>query len=88
MEVTERLQSAYQKGVAVATDAEARRAYAARSMVLLLVVLALVLMPILAMWIGLEPETLGTYMAPITGIAGTIVGYWFGTVDQRPQQPK
>jgi hypothetical protein len=25
---------------------------------------------------------------PVAGIAGTIVGYWFGTVEHRSQQPK
>jgi hypothetical protein len=85
-EITERLQSAYEKGVAAATDRDAQRAYQARSLVLLLVVLAVVTMPILAILIELDPEVFGTYMAPVTGIAGTVVGYWFGTVERRRDQ--
>lgn len=52
-----------------------------RSTVLLLVVLALVLMPVLAMLSPnprIAPEEFTQYIAPIVGIAGTVLGYWFG----------
>ncbi|MFI1032223.1 hypothetical protein [Streptomyces sp. NPDC020951] len=50
-----------------------------RGIVLYLVVAALVLMPIFAMtnW-GVSAEQFAQYVAPVTGIAGTILGYWFG----------
>jgi hypothetical protein len=82
--VSNREADAYLRGADAATDRESRSAYNTRSIVLLLVVLAVVSMPLLAMVQGLEPEKFGSYIAPITGIAGTVVGYWFGTVG-RPE---
>jgi hypothetical protein len=82
----ERGVEAYSKGVEAATDRDARRAYNTRSIVLLLVVLAIVLMPIIGIIGHLNPQSFGTFIAPVTGIAGTVVGYWFGTVDRRPSQ--
>jgi hypothetical protein len=61
-----------------AIDREAKRAYNTRSIVLLLVVLAVVLMPIVAIIAGLSPQDFGSYIAPVTAIAGTVVGHWFG----------
>jgi hypothetical protein len=39
------------------------------------------------MLLQLDPQTFGAFIAPVTGIAGTIVGYWFGTVGQGTAQP-
>jgi hypothetical protein len=74
--------NAYVRGVEAATDRDAQRSYNARSIVLLLVVLAIVCMPIVGILKGLSPESFGAYVAPVTGIAGTIVGYWFGAGSQ------
>ncbi|QIK66273.1 hypothetical protein G7072_07860 [Nocardioides sp. HDW12B] len=52
-----------------------------RSTVLLLVVLALVLMPMIAMFSPsseIAPEDFAQFIAPVVGIAGTVLGYWFG----------
>jgi hypothetical protein len=49
-----------------------------RSYVLLAVVLAVVATPVYAMTVNIDPQSFGQYIAPITGIAGTIIGYWFG----------
>lgn len=50
-----------------------------RGIVLYLVVAALVLMPVYAMsTAGVSPQEFAQYIAPITGIAGTVLGYWFG----------
>ena len=49
-----------------------------RSYVLLAVVAAVVITPIYAMTVNINPQSFGQYIAPITGIAGTIIGYWFG----------
>lgn len=68
---------AYVQGAESATDRDAQRAYAARSMVLALVVLAVVAMPVFAIIKGLDPDSFGTFIAPVTGIAGTVVGFWF-----------
>jgi len=50
-----------------------------RGIVLYLIVFAIVLMPIIAMFnLRLAPEAFAQYISPITGIAGTVLGYWFG----------
>lgn len=85
-ELTGVAETAFNGGFAAATDQEAHLATNSRSNVLYLVVLAVVLMPVLAMIMRLNPQTFGTYIAPVTGIAGTVVGYWFGTVDRRPDR--
>jgi hypothetical protein len=41
-------------------------------------VLAVVQMPIVAIIAGLSPQDFGSYIAPVTAIAATVVGYWFG----------
>jgi hypothetical protein len=85
-EISRRLDNAYRRGVASATDEQARSAYVWRGFVLLLVVLAVVSMPILAILIDLEPTDFGNYIAPVTGIAGTVVGYWFGQAGREQGQ--
>jgi hypothetical protein len=53
-----------------------------RGIVLYLVVLALVVMPLVAMgWFNINAQEFAQYVAPITGIAGTVLGYWFGRKD-------
>jgi hypothetical protein len=81
-EYIDRLTAAFDEGRRGAISKEVQDATNARSYVLFAVVAALVLMPIIAMLLKLDPTTFGTYLAPITGIAGTIVGYWFGTADR------
>jgi hypothetical protein len=76
--VLQREIDAYIRGVDNTIDQEAKRAYNTRSIVLLLVVLAVVSMPVVAIFLNLSPEDFGSYIAPVTGIAGTVVGYWFG----------
>jgi hypothetical protein len=76
----------YLKGIQSATDLQSRRAYNTRSIVLLLVVLAVVMMPVIAIVVGLDPQAFGAYIAPVTAIAGTVVGYWFGTVERGPSK--
>jgi hypothetical protein len=45
-------------------------------------------MPIIAILIDLNPTDFGTYIAPVTGIAGTVVGYWFGQASRELAQQK
>lgn len=84
-ELVARETEAYRRGVASATDKDAVRASNARSVVLFLVVLAVVLMPVIAIIMGLDSETFGAFIAPITGIAGTIVGFWFSSGTTKSQ---
>jgi hypothetical protein len=83
----EREVDAYLKGVETTTDRANKRAVNMRSIVLLLVVLAVVAMPLYAIWRGLSPQDFGSYMAPVTGITGTVVGYWFGAGDRARTGP-
>jgi hypothetical protein len=82
--ITNRTADAYIRGINDATDRNAIRSYRARSIVLLLVVLSVVAMPIIAMVININPETFAAYIAPVTAIAGTVIGYWFGASDRQP----
>jgi hypothetical protein len=78
----DRLTKAFTEGAANAVSREAHRAISVRSYVLLGVVAAVVSMPLIGMLLHLDPQAFGAFIAPVTGIAGTIVGYWFGTVGQ------
>jgi hypothetical protein len=78
----ERIHKAYEQGAATAVSREAHRAITVRGYVLLGVVAAVVAMPLIGMLLQLDPQAFGAYIAPVTGITGTIVGYWFGTVGQ------
>jgi hypothetical protein len=80
--VNERLANAYHAGVNAAVDQADRSNFNARSITLYLVVLAVVAMPAIAMITNLSPQAFGSYIAPVTGIAGTVVGYWFGTLNR------
>lgn len=84
--VAVRVSNAYKKGRASAVSEEDRRATAFRGYALVGLLAAIVSMPLLAILVGIEPQAFGAYIAPVTGIAGTVVGYWFGSGGgQRPQ---
>jgi hypothetical protein len=85
-ELVERLSAAYAAGAESAVSTEARRAVTVRGYALFGVVAAVVAMPLLAMALGMDPQAFGSYIAPVTGIAGTVVGYWFGAVGQGATQ--
>ncbi|MFR9673160.1 hypothetical protein [Streptomyces sp. TR02-1] len=55
-----------------------RRAEGIRGWALVAVVITIVISPWGAIFAGVPPEEFGLYMIPVTGIAGTIIGYWFG----------
>lgn len=80
--IKDRLRRTYDAGVNDGASDIERKSYSTRSTVLLLVVLAVVSMPIMAIIIGLDPEAFGAYIAPVTAIAGTVVGYWFGSAER------
>jgi hypothetical protein len=71
------LADVYKQGADAAVDKAERTAWNARSVALYLLVFAVVAMPAIAMLAGITPQDFGSYVAPITGIAGTVVGYWF-----------
>ncbi|MGY1669727.1 hypothetical protein [Geodermatophilus sp. SYSU D00710] len=71
------LAAAYNEGGNMAVRQAERTAWNARSVALYLLVFAVVLMPVIAILSGVTPQDFGSYVAPITGIAGTVVGYWF-----------
>ncbi|WP_139329756.1 MULTISPECIES: hypothetical protein [unclassified Mycobacterium] len=49
-----------------------------RGFVIVIIVAALVVAPLVGMLVHLTPADFSALMAPITGIAGTVIGYWFG----------
>lgn len=54
------------------------RADYARAVALITVVVAIVATPIYAMIVAVDSQSFAAYIAPVTGIAGAVVGYWFG----------
>lgn len=58
-----------------------------RGMALILVVLALVVYPLYALIFAIPGTVLADVIAPVTGIAGAVVGYWFGQASRRIQTP-
>jgi hypothetical protein len=59
-----------------------------RGVSLLLVVAAIVIYPLYALIFRITGTTLSDIVAPVTGIAGAIVGYWFGQASRRiPNSP-
>jgi hypothetical protein len=63
--------------VALATAEQAGKSDAARSWTLLAIVAAIVLMPAIGIVSGVAAQSFSQFIAPITGIAGTVIGYWF-----------
>ncbi|MER7181710.1 hypothetical protein ABT404_19880 [Streptomyces hyaluromycini] len=59
-------------------DTLLRRAESIRGWALVAVVVAVVISPWVAMAANVAAEDFSMYMVPVTGIAGTIIGYWFG----------
>ena len=54
-----------------------------RGIALLVLLVFLVLAPLFAFVKGIRPPDYAQYLAPITGIAGTVFGYWFGQQSRR-----
>jgi hypothetical protein len=50
-----------------------------RGFVILVVVAAVVIAPLVGLVVQVPASDFSAFMAPITGIAGTIIGYWFGS---------
>jgi len=58
-----------------------------RGIALMLVVVAVVVYPMYALIVHINPATLSQVIAPITGIAGAVVGYWFGQSQRQARSP-
>jgi hypothetical protein len=56
----------------------ARRGTRVRAWALMLVVLAVVATPIFAILLEVPANDFSQYIAPVTAIAGAVIGYWFG----------
>ncbi|WP_406310205.1 hypothetical protein [Streptomyces sp. NBC_00623] len=64
-----------------------RRAEGVRGWALVAVVFAIIASPWVAMIAGVAAKDFSLYITPVTGIAGAIIGYWFGQGQQNPLQP-
>ncbi|WP_406347929.1 hypothetical protein OHA44_09655 [Streptomyces sp. NBC_00144] len=59
-----------------------RRAEGVRGWALVAVVFAIIASPWVAMIAGVAAKDFALYVTPVTGIAGAIIGYWFGQGQQ------
>ncbi|MFD8415564.1 hypothetical protein ACFV2Q_28020 [Streptomyces sp. NPDC059650] len=64
-----------------------RRAEGVRGWALVAVVFAIIASPWVAMIAGIPAENFSLYLSPVTGIAGAIIGYWFGQGKQNEVRP-
>ncbi|MEB3966810.1 hypothetical protein OKJ48_42250 [Streptomyces kunmingensis] len=64
-----------------------RRAEDVRGWALVAVVFAIIASPWIAMIAGVAAKDFSLYVAPVTGIAGAIIGYWFGQGQRNDLQP-
>ncbi|WP_328621453.1 hypothetical protein [Streptomyces sp. NBC_00354] len=64
-----------------------RRAESVRGWALVAVVFAIIASPWVAMIAGVAAQDFSLYVTPVTGIAGAIIGYWFGQGQQNPLLP-
>ncbi|MER5356893.1 hypothetical protein [Streptomyces sp. NPDC002785] len=64
-----------------------RRAEGVRGWALVAVVFAIIASPWVAVITGVAAKDFSLYVTPVTGIAGAIIGYWFGQGRQDPIQP-
>lgn len=58
-----------------------------RGIALMLVVTAVVFYPLYALIFRITGAALADIVAPVTGIAGAVVGYWFGQASRRIPNP-
>jgi hypothetical protein len=77
--VLEELEEAYGIGSKDAVSADHKAEVLVRSVILVMVVAVVAAMSIIALVLQLDPHVFTTYLAPIVGIAGTVIGYWFGS---------
>ncbi|MFF7369447.1 hypothetical protein [Streptomyces tricolor] len=64
-----------------------RRAEGVRGWALVAVVFAIIASPWVAMIAGVAAKDFSLYVTPVTGIAGAIIGYWFGQGQQNELRP-
>jgi dihydroxyacetone kinase-like predicted kinase len=80
------LDRVYRKGVTEATAQERTSEQWVRSVVLLVVVLAVSVMSTVALALQVEPQRFTAYLAPVIGMAGTVIGYWFGSAGRNRER--
>lgn len=64
-----------------------RRAESVRGWALVAVVFSIIASPWVAMLAGVAAKDFSLYVTPVTGIAGAIIGYWFGQGQQNDLRP-
>jgi hypothetical protein len=77
----EQAQRQVQYEASVEAARESLRSTSVRSWVLLAIVASIIVMPAVAMATGVAAQSFSEYIAPVTGIAGTVLGYWFSQQD-------
>lgn len=77
------VEAIYEAGCDDAVQAERRLEARVRTAVLVMVVAVVAVLSVLALVMRLDAQQFTLYLAPVTGMAGTVLGYWFGAAGRR-----
>lgn len=77
--IAAQVEAIYRAGCEDVGEAERRLEAWVRTAVLVIVVGAVAVISMVGLLRGLEAQQFTLYLAPLTGMAGTVIGYWFGT---------
>jgi hypothetical protein len=77
------VEAIYRAGVEDAAQTERQREARVRTAVLIIVVAVVAVLSVMALVLRLDAQQFTLYLAPITGMAGTVLGYWFGAAGRR-----
>ncbi|MEV6151888.1 hypothetical protein AB0L53_16235 [Nonomuraea sp. NPDC052129] len=85
--IEKRIKAAYGDGHDAGVGHMERSSEAARTLALFIVLIAVASITVVAMVKEVDVQDVSIYIAPLTGIAGTVVGYWFGSQSDRRPTP-
>lgn len=81
--IAAQVEAIYRAGCDDAVQAERRMEARVRTAVLVIVVAVVAALSVLALVLRLDAQQFTLYLAPVTGMAGTVLGYWFGAAGRR-----
>jgi hypothetical protein len=77
--ILKELEEAYEIGRRNAISADHKTEVFVRSAILVMVVVVVAAMSLIALILRMDAQIFTAYLAPVVGMAGTVIGYWFGS---------